>query len=134
MPLRRAASSTFAFLRRTPYWSEVWSGVAAITFSLISLLAPGDVTQRPSLLPMGELAGTHFWEAAGLIMGAGQLTAITTNFWPARYAAAFILAAFWTFLALCIAQYDAASPFWGAIACYGASNLVSMVRLVGSRA
>lgn len=133
MPHRRALSFTFAFVRRTPYWSEVWSAVGAILWSAISLLGDGDVTQRPSFLPLGELASVRFWEAAGAILGIGQMVAIATNYRPARYAAAFVLAAFWTLLAFCIAQYDASAPTWGVYACFAASNLVSQVRLVGSR-
>ncbi|MDB5371805.1 MAG: hypothetical protein JWP04_447 [Belnapia sp.] len=133
MPIRtarRAANNLLGLLYRTPFWSEVWSGIAAVLWSLISILGSGDVTHRPSFAPLGELAPTWVWEGSGVILGIGQLTAVTVNQWPARWVAAFMLAAWWMLLTICILQYDAAAPTWGVYLCYAISNLVSMARLV----
>lgn len=136
MPIRtarRAAYTALDYFQRTPFWSEAWSGAAAALWSTITIIGAGDVTSRPSFTVLGALAGTHFWEFSGVVLGLFQMAALLSGHYPARWCGAFTLAAWWTMLTISIVQVDPGAPSWGLYAVFAVSNLVSMARLAGRR-
>lgn len=131
MPLRRAAAKLEDALRRTPFWSEVLSGAAIFGFAFWSLVAPGDLTDRPGYRQFSSTGGALLVESIGVMLGAAQVYIALRWNHDTRWWVAALATAWWINLSLSIYRWDAHAPAIPVFLVYGVGNLISMVRLGG---
>ncbi len=130
MPIVRAVRFSAALLHRTPFWSEVWSALGAVSFGLLVLCSPNDVSERPAFTTLRDYGlGTMFWAWAGLVFGLIQLAALRSTKHGARLLAAALLAGWWLIMALTIVTSDPWAPTFGVVFFTAIGNGVSMLRL-----
>lgn len=131
MPIRRAAASFNSALYRTPFWSEILSGTAAMGWGVWSFVGTGDLISRPGFSQLGFFAQSLFWELTGLALGLLQVVVALkwnndTRWWVAAFSSAW-----WLFLALSVYRWDSHAPTIWLLMNAAIGNMISMLRLGG---
>jgi hypothetical protein len=128
MPVR-IARRWGALLERAPWLDiEFWSAASAVGWAGMSLVMPGDLTDRPSWVWLGQVLSPPWWEFAGVLLGAAQGAALFHLAPLQRWVAAFAASCFWLLLMTSIIVADHAAPSIILYLAFGAANLVAMGR------
>jgi len=130
MPLNFIRTKAREAFSREPWFAELWSAFAAIGWSIWSSVSQSDLIHRPAFRLLGEIAPSEFWELSGAMLGMLQFCCLVASDRAARWIAAFLVSAWWSFLALAFLQSDAGAPNVWLFICYSAANLYSLVKLV----
>ncbi len=128
MPIR-IARAIGRWTDRLPWMGmEFWSGVSALGWATLSLCTSGELTDRPSWAWLARLYSPPFWEGAGLIVGALQISALYSRTHFPRWITAWLASCWWALLTISIAIFDHAAPSIVVYGCLSAANLVAMGR------
>ena len=121
-------------LQREPWWTEVWSGIAAIAWSKWVLWQPEDLAGRDPYRVIAGLASDATWEWIGFAVGVAQLGATGLDCRWARLGMAFLAAWFWFVLAYGLWLGNRSAPGAALYLTYGGANVASLVLLTVRRA